>query len=127
MHSSYSLSVENQTFYRPQSPRCSGNRLRFLFVDFPRWSTSTSGAKKIATLIFTRTPAGISQRTLCYLMISGACLQTISLGISQRLVCEEGLALSLLTTWIMLLSWHLGTQLFYSNFPITPGISYHSC
>lgn len=65
-----SLGAENQSFYRPQAPRCSRNRPWFLFVDFPRWSWQLQ-EKKLGTLILTRTPAVISQRNLSCLTISG--------------------------------------------------------
>lgn len=57
VNSSGSLTAENQTFYQPQSSRCSANRLRFLFVDFPRWSMSTSGEKKNSNSHFYQTPS----------------------------------------------------------------------
>lgn len=68
--------TEIQSFCIPVS-RLSRDKPRFLSVDFPRWYTTTSGEKNSNTN-FTRTPAGISWRTLCYLMISRTSLGTTS-------------------------------------------------
>lgn len=76
---------------------------------------------------FHQNPSCISWRTLCYLMISGTWWDTISPWEFLRDLSLQGRNSTVfVNSQDYNVTQHLGTQVFYSYFPFTPGTLFHS-